>query len=68
MKFDVKLSDWAKYVAQDEDGTWWEFNAKPQLGNTSWDNGRNGRLRLVVRGIPPEDFTKELYEITRGDT
>ena len=63
-KFDIDLPEWAKYVAQDRDGSWYCYSGKPTLTvrGTWMDDG--GRYDAVTRyGKRPKDFTKELYKV-----
>lgn len=59
---EVRISPWAKWIAQDEDGTWWEFSEKPKASNSVWDN-YSAMVNKIANGFPPKDFTKELYEV-----
>lgn len=55
----------AEYIAQDENGDWFWYEEEPYLcGEDCWDGEE--RLCFLIRTAPPEDFTKELYEL--GDS
>ncbi len=56
----VRLSPWAKWIAQDENGEWWEYKSKPIVGTNAW-TGED--MNKIAQCFPPKDFTKELYEV-----
>lgn len=57
---EIELSPWAKYVAQDEDGSWWEYTEPEPIE----DYGEWVRSRILLcYGPKPKDWTQELYEV-----
>ena len=73
MKFGVhwiRVPFWAKYVAQDEDGVWHWFAAKPHVeyyDRGLWVYGPACcRTGIGYKSEPPKDFTQELYKIIRS--
>jgi hypothetical protein len=62
MTFDVQLSDWARYVAQDADGAWYEYEDKPEKYPVGW---HAPKLGFLCRTVPPADWRKEVYEVIR---
>jgi hypothetical protein len=45
--------EWAKYLAMDEDGTWWWYEFEPKLGNGDiWlypDDGRMDEAEFTMK-------------------
>ncbi len=66
MMFEVQLSDWARYVAQDADGAWYEYAHKPVRGGNYgvWCMKTSGYYSYLCSGPPPADASQELYEVT----
>lgn len=62
------FSDNADWIAIDENGRVWAYDLKPTV-NELWRNWSNsvdgGSLWEIGTVAPPEDFTKELYEISK---
>lgn len=51
---------WAKWIAQDEDGTWWAYEVEPLQHHKGWyenEVGRSVRLGLSER---PSDWRATL--------
>ena len=63
MKPDWKLApEWAQYVAEDSDGSWWWHQFKPTMGRLArgWFNaGRHQEARPVTA---PNDWRNTLEE------
>lgn len=48
MKFrQYLIPDWARWVAQDEDGSWWAFEVEPHLASRSWYENEIGRSEKI---------------------
>jgi hypothetical protein len=64
IQIEVQLSDWANYVAQDEDDAWWEFEEKPFLGEMEsvWWN-EDGRKQHIAYGPPNENWRDSLRKV-----
>jgi hypothetical protein len=63
------LSDWAKYVATDSDGSVWEYRLKPEYDTDGWiENVReNGESCGCIAHVePPEDASKTLVKLSRN--
>lgn len=56
----VELPDWAAWLAQDADGTWWAYEAEPNQQDRGWYENEVGRIRRLGRSTPPEDWTRML--------
>lgn len=52
MPFDWKKApDWARYIANDGDGTWWWFELKPVWDGSEWFG--DGQFELAFRHPNP---------------
>lgn len=65
MMLDVEIPYWARYLAQDKDGSWWVFEKRPykQKLFATWYLNLNRKQARIASGIAPEDWTAELYEL-----
>lgn len=63
---DAELSDWARWVAVDEDGDVYEYSERPGLcsGADVW-SVLHGDLNCIRKINPPADFTKCIWEIKK---
>ncbi len=47
------IPTWARWLAQDEDGTWWAYEAEPNQQHNGWYENEVGRIqRLGVMPAP----------------
>jgi hypothetical protein len=56
----VKAKEWARYYAQDDDGSWWQFSHEPEQGEGYWIVS-TGRSSYVTQGSKPADWTQQLF-------
>lgn len=59
MPFD-KVPPWARWLAQDEDGTWWAYEAEPNQQDRGWYENEVGRIARLGRTAAPADWTATL--------
>ncbi len=64
MDFD-SLPDWAEWLAQDADGTWWAYEAEPNQQERGWYENEPGRIRRVGKTAPPADWQAMLLRRPR---
>ncbi len=48
----VALPDWAGFLAQDADGTWWAYEAHPNEQHNGWYENEVGRIERLGKGAP----------------
>lgn len=60
------LPDWAAYIAQDADGTWWAYEAHPNENDTGWYENEVGRIKRLSRTEPPVDCYATLVKLKKG--
>ncbi len=65
MNIEVQIAQGSKYIAQDENGEWWQFSEFPTLTveGGGWKGEYGSTATFAVTGVPPTDYTKEVYEI-----
>jgi hypothetical protein len=63
----LPIPDWARWLAQDEDGAWWAYEAEPNRQHNGWYENEVGRLQRLVRGDPPVDRRARLIRIAQGE-
>ena len=57
LPFDIP--DWVNWIAQDEDGAWWEYSVEPLRNDRGWyENEVGGYLYLGL--TEPTDWTGSL--------
>lgn len=61
----IALPDWADWLAQDEDGTWWAYEAEPNQQHNGWYENEVGRLRRLIQTDPPDDWRATLTPARR---
>ncbi len=66
----VEISDWCEFVAQNEDGAWYEYSIHPEppcRNPCSWDvSPFKGYWKYLTETKPPKDWTQEIYQIERS--
>jgi hypothetical protein len=60
-----RLPDWAAWLAQDADGTWWMYEAEPNKQDHGWYENEVGRIARLGKTAPPDDWESTL---TRRET
>lgn len=43
------LPDWVRYIAQDEDGQWWGYEAEPNRSHIGWYENEVGRIYKMAK-------------------
>jgi hypothetical protein len=64
----TSIPDWADYIAQDADGTWWAYEAEPNLQDTGWYENEVGRIKRLGKSAPPLDFREKLVKLTEKNS
>ncbi len=57
------LPDWAAWVAQDADGSWWAYEAEPNRHDSGWYENEVGRRQRLRRDAPNPDWERSLQRI-----
>ncbi|HDP88699.1 MAG TPA: hypothetical protein ENN42_01875 [Thioalkalivibrio sp.] len=57
---DYGVPDWVAWIAQDADGTWWGFEAEPNLHDRGWYENEVGRCIRLGPGAPAPDWRASL--------
>ena len=60
---DCLLPAWARWLAQDEDGVWWAYEAEPNQQHNGWYENEVGRIRRLTRDARPDDWRTCLIRI-----
>ena len=45
-----KVPLWARYLAQDPDGSWWAYEGEPHIHDNGWYENELGRLKKLDLG------------------
>lgn len=61
----IKLPEWAQYIAQDADGQWWAYEAEPNLSHISWYENEVGRILKLDRRKPNVNWIQSLQKIIK---
>ena len=59
----AELPDWARWVAQDADGTWWAYEAEPNEQDRGWYENEVDRIRRLEKAAPPADWQATLTRV-----
>ena len=62
----VDLPDWARWLAQDRNGSWWVFEVEPNEGATSWYENEVGRYLKVGEGEVNFEWRESLVRLDLG--
>jgi hypothetical protein len=62
-----KIPEWAEFLAQDADGTWWAYEAHPNEHDTGWYENEVGRIQRIGRMAAPEDCHATLVHLCGSD-
>ena len=54
------IPDWAEWIAQDEDGTWWAYEAHPNQQHHGWYENEVGRIQRLGQTDQPQDWQRTL--------
>lgn len=57
------VPDWAEWLAQDEDGTWWAYEAEPNQQHNGWYENEVGRIQRLGKGTPPDNWAQMLIRL-----
>ncbi len=52
--------DWAEWIAQDADGTWWAYEAHPNQHDIGWYENEVGRLQRLGQTTPAAEWRATL--------
>ncbi|MGB1111082.1 MAG: hypothetical protein ACPG4N_12050 [Gammaproteobacteria bacterium] len=59
-----QIPGWAKWLAQDEDGAWWVFEAEPNEAEHAWYENEVGRYRRLGQGASNPDWASALFKLS----
>ena len=59
-KTSLKIPDWARYLAQDPDGSWWAYEGEPHIHDNGWYENELGRLKKVGEDEPDINWQMSL--------
>lgn len=60
---ETALPDWAAWLAQDADGTWWAYEACPNRHENGWYENELGRCLRRHRETPDPHWMNSLRRI-----
>jgi len=63
-EFSKNLPQWAQWVAQDPDGSWWAYEAEPHIHDNGWYENEVGRIFRLNHGEPNENWQSALIQIS----
>lgn len=63
-----KAPDWADWIAQDADGTWWAYEAEPNQHDIGWYENEVGRILRLEKGSPNPDWQESLMRVRNATT
>lgn len=54
---------WAKYIAQDPDGSWWAYEAEPHIHDNGWYENEIGRVTKFKSELPNAQWASTLRKV-----
>jgi hypothetical protein len=54
---------WAKWIAQDADGSWWAYEVEPLQYHIGWYENELGRNQKIIQLDKPYDWRKTLTKL-----
>ena len=66
LAFDIdnaELPNWARWVAQDQDGVWWAYEVEPLQFHKGWYENEVGKNKYLGKTIMPKDYRSTLKRI-----
>lgn len=57
------MPEWANWIAQDENGAWWAYEAHPNQHDIGWYENEVGRIKKIGHGDPNPDWENSLTRI-----
>jgi hypothetical protein len=57
------LPEWARWLAQDRDGSWWAYEHEPNTGAVAWYENEVGRSRRLLRTQENAEWERALLKI-----
>ncbi len=59
----LEYLNWARWLAQDADGTWWAYEHEPNEFHQGWYENKVGRYQKLLKTDKPENWKKMLKKI-----
>jgi hypothetical protein len=59
----MALPGWAAWLAQDEDGTWWAYEAEPNQQHNGWYENEVGRIQRLLKTTPAENWRIAIVQV-----
>ena len=59
----IAMPDWAEWLAQDADGTWWAYEAHPNQQHNGWYENEVGRIQRLGKGQPNDAWEESLIRL-----
>lgn len=66
--FDIdhtRLTDWARWVAQDQDGYWWAYEVEPLQFHKGWYENEVGRNKRLAHELKSKDWKNTLLRVNK---
>ena len=58
-----QLPTWARWIAQDADGSWWAYAHEPNMADHGWYENELGGNILLQRAEPNPEWREEIHRI-----
>lgn len=59
----TNLPEWVTYIAQDEDGQWWGYEAEPNQSHNGWYENEVGRIYKMEKSRANPDWQDSLEKV-----
>jgi len=59
----LNYPDWANWIAQDQDGTWWVYEVEPLQHHKGWYENEVGRSRKICNDKTSKNWRLTLQRV-----
>lgn len=60
---DIQLPNWATWLAQDENGSWWAFSIEPLEHSSGWYENEVGQYTFIKKSACNSSWKETLTKI-----
>lgn len=66
IKNSFTLPSWVNYLAQDENGQWWGYEAEPNQAHNGWYENEVGEILKLELGLCNTDWQQSLIKLDKS--
>ena len=62
-----QLPEWAHWIAQDGDGSWWAYQHEPNMADSGWYENELGQSLHMRKDMPNPFWRQEIHNIEKSN-